>query len=87
MGLVHHETATVYYGGGRRWFKLASACRAEARAKARAKYGGSLCKLDYDDFIRAMTAVERLTRLYVRRYRATAPPPNPSPPTRMQDHG
>lgn len=42
--MVTKEIATVYYGGGRRWFTLDAACRAEAfrslkrRAHARGWY-------------------------------------------------
>lgn len=35
--MVTTEQATVYRGGGRRWFSLESACRAEARAIIRKK--------------------------------------------------
>jgi hypothetical protein len=41
---VTSESAKVYRGGGRRWFTLRAACRAEARAKMKAR-----CECDYCD--------------------------------------
>jgi hypothetical protein len=41
---VTKEAATVFRGGGRRWFTLASACSAEARAKIKTR-----CDCDYCD--------------------------------------
>lgn len=41
---VTTETATVYRGGGRRWFTKRAACRAEARAKLKSR-----CDCDYCD--------------------------------------
>lgn len=38
------EQATVYRGGGRRWFTLAAACRADARIKIKSR-----CECDYCD--------------------------------------
>lgn len=38
------ETATVYRGGGRRWFTKNAACKAEARAKIKEK-----CECDHID--------------------------------------
>jgi len=67
---IREEAATVYYGGRRRFFKLMSACRAEARTRAKAKYGRDYGTEDGVDFNRVMHAVERLARLYARRYRA-----------------
>lgn len=42
--IVRAETATVYRGGGRRYFTKRAACRAEARAKLREH-----CDCDYCD--------------------------------------
>lgn len=42
--LITKETATVYRGGGRRWFTKKSACRAEARARLKQD-----CACDYCD--------------------------------------
>lgn len=41
---ISTETATVYRGGGRRWFTRQAACRAEARAKIKER-----CECDYCD--------------------------------------
>lgn len=41
---ISTETATVYRGGGRRWFTKNAACKAEARAKIKTK-----CECDYID--------------------------------------
>jgi hypothetical protein len=69
------EAATVYRGGGRRWFTKLSACRAEARAKIKARcacdtfdtgvYGtGSItCSLHNAD--RYPKILRRLTRIYM----------------------
>lgn len=73
------ETATVYRGGGRRWFTKKAACRADARA--RLKEG---CECDYcdhpempgagrehlpchyhDGSERATKILRRLTRIYI----------------------
>lgn len=42
--MVTIEQATVYRGGGRRWFSLNAACRAEAKAIMKRK-----CECDYVD--------------------------------------
>ena len=78
------ETATVYRGGGRRWFTVQAACRAEARAKLKLN-----CDCDYcdhpempgcptedlpcqyhDGSERAAKILRRMTRLYVAAWRA-----------------
>jgi hypothetical protein len=77
---VSKETATVYRGGGRRWFTKKSACRAAARAKIKEK-----CYCDYcdhpempgcptedlpcqyhDGSDRAAKILRRLTNIYMR---------------------
>lgn len=69
------ETATVYRGGGRRWFSLRAACGAEARAVIKARYPSE--KADYEsghmtypgfywrDLPNAEKMLRRLTRAYV----------------------
>lgn len=69
------ETATVYRGGGRRWFSLASACKAEARAKIKTKcecdycdhgeYGREHLACTLHDPERYPTILRRLTRAYI----------------------
>jgi len=74
------ETATVYRGGGRRWFSLKAACRAEAKEKLRKNcdcdtfdagcYGEGhiTCALHKPE--RYPKIVRRLTRIYMAAYRA-----------------
>lgn len=66
MALVTSETATVYRGGGRRWFTIAAACRAEARKKVKKRWNDA--GLDVDDFDpdKYQETVARLSRLYRR---------------------
>ena len=80
------EQATVYRGGGRRWFTLKGACSAEARAKIKER-----CECDYcdhpempgagredllcqyhDGSVRATEILRRLTRVYMVAYRKEA---------------
>jgi hypothetical protein len=77
---VTPEPATVFRGGGRRWFTLRAACRAEARELLKKH-----CDCDYcdhegwgrehlpcrlHDSDRYPRIIKRLTDGYVRRYRA-----------------
>ena len=76
------ETATVYRGGGRRWFTQAAACRAEARARLKVDCGCDYidhegygrqylpCALHHPD--RYPKIVRRLTRIYIAAAKAAA---------------
>lgn len=73
------ETATIYRGGGRRWFTLRAACRAIARQRIYARFrasGDDLSEVD-PDILRAM--ITRRARLYERRYRKRPAPTTPHP--------
>ena len=81
---ISKETATVYRGGGRRWFTMRAACRAEAKAKLKSKCDCDYCEHDempgcpteyfpcqyHDDSERAAKILRRLTRAYVAAWRA-----------------
>lgn len=66
---IQPETATVYRGGGRRWFTLAAAERAEARKLLKSRC--ECCKGDWQtpaytcDIHRDPARFERMTRLIV----------------------
>ncbi len=81
--MISTEAATVYRGGGRRWFTLKAAAGAEVRAKLKTR-----CECDGPEarFIpgyppvtccyhngsdRAAKIKRRLTRIYMAAYRAT----------------
>ncbi|WP_457967681.1 hypothetical protein M1D68_16080 [Pseudomonas sp. R4-84] len=77
---VTTEQAEVFRGGGRRWFSLRAACRAEAAALLRKHCDCDYCdhegwgrehlpcRLHHPD--RYPRIIKRLTDGYVRRYRA-----------------
>lgn len=77
---VTTENAAVFRGGGRRWFTLRAACRAEAAALLRkhcdcdyfedgaGQHCDLPCRLHHPD--RYPRIIKRLTDGYVRRYRA-----------------
>ena len=78
---VSTETATVYRGGGRRWFTKLAACRAEARARIRERceceagcpvtgYPDYVCDYHYD-MDRYSVLVYRMARFYARKIEAT----------------
>ena len=79
---VTTEPATVFRGGGRRWFTLRAACRAEAAALFKKHCDCDYC--DHEGFGREHLPcrlhhpdrypliIKRLTNGYVRRYRAQA---------------
>jgi len=74
---VASEKATVYRGGGRRWFTLQAACNAEARAKINER-----CECDCSDYDTSPVACalheeerysvirRRLARVYRNAYKA-----------------
>jgi hypothetical protein len=76
------EAATVYRGGGRRWFTLKSACKAEARNRIKALCECDKGEIDYSPYgtppyycryhqdERYPKILRRLTRLYIAAYRA-----------------
>jgi hypothetical protein len=82
---VNPETATVYRGGGRRWFTPQAACRAEARARLKVDCGCDYC--DHEGYGREHITcsrhkpdrypkiVRRLTRIYLAAYRAAKETP------------
>jgi hypothetical protein len=82
------ETATVYRGGGRRWFSVKAACRAEARARLKVDcecdyvdhegYGREHLHCSRHDPDRYPKIVRRLTRLYIVAWRGLSE--NPSDP-------
>lgn len=75
---VTTEDATVFRGGGRRWFTLRAACKAEARALLNKHcdcdhegWGREdlPCRLHHPD--RYPRIIKRLTDGFMRRYRAS----------------
>lgn len=78
--MVTAEAATVYRGGGRRWFTLAAACRAQAKTKIKDNcmcdyidhegYGRQHLPCNYHDGSdHAEKVLRRLTRIYVKAYK------------------
>lgn len=67
---VRTETAVVYRGGGRRWFTLNAACRAQAFAKIRRRYGRAATGEDYDhdETLRRVRIARTLAHLYRRQF-------------------
>jgi hypothetical protein len=74
---VTKETATVYRGGGRRWFTKKAACTAEARARLKADCGCDYCDHEgygrenlpcqyHDGSERADKILRRLAAIYYR---------------------
>lgn len=65
--------ARIYYGGGRRWFTLKAACKAEAKAliKARAFKRQGFFLDDGDKYPHAL--VTRVARLLEREHRRNTP--------------
>ena len=65
--------ARIYYGGGRRWLTLRAACKAEskARIKARAIQRRGFFLDDGDKYPHALVA--RYARLLEREHRRTTP--------------
>ena len=68
--MVRTEAAVVYRGGGRRWFTLAAACRAQAFAKIQQRYGRPAGGEDYDhdDILRRVRIARTLAYLYRRQF-------------------
>lgn len=65
--------ARIYYGGGRRYFTLKAACRAEAKARIKAR---AINRLGFfldegDEYPTAL--VDRVARLLEREHRRTTP--------------
>lgn len=71
--MIATETATVYRGGGRRWFTKMAACRAEAKARLKTRCecerpdpkhgdGGYQCRYHRDENYTRL--VRRLARIY-----------------------
>lgn len=84
---VGDDVARVYRGGGRRWFTLKAAARAEAKAKIRARcdcYDGDEftpsepCHYHADPD-RFVALVDRFAHFIVRDYRRIASPPTEAP--------
>ena len=65
--------ARIYYGGGRRWFSLKAACRAEAKTliKARAVKRQGFFLDDGDEYPVAL--INRVARILERQHRRTTP--------------
>lgn len=73
--MIKSSVATVYHGGGKRYFTLKAACRAEARKKVQSTYldrGWELDEIYGDPSGRNQTVIERLARLYYRQARRAA---------------
>ena len=85
---VTTETATVYRGGGRRWFSLKAACNAEARARLKKNCDCDHCdhpeipggwREDFpcrfhDGSERAAKILRRLARIYLAAARKAGQP-------------
>lgn len=76
------ESATVYRGGGRRWFTKRAACKAEARAKINKDCGCDYCDHGgygrehlpcgrHVDGERYAKMLRRLTRIYINAAKAS----------------
>lgn len=65
--------ARVYHGGGRRWFTLAGACKAEAKArvKERCRVHPDYFLYDSDSYVAKL--IDRYARLLEREHRRTTP--------------
>jgi hypothetical protein len=82
--MIRVSTATVYHGGGRRWFSLKAAANAEAGAKIKARcdcddglisemdracgYYSACCQY-HDGSDFAIKVRRRLARVYINAYR------------------
>lgn len=92
--MIRASAATVYHGGGRRWFTLKGACSAEAKQRIRERK--ATCDCDYctheempgcpdEEFPctlhgdRYPVALRRLTRMYIAAYRAAPTPAKEAP--------
>lgn len=77
---VEKSQAVVYHGGGRRWFTLKAACRAEAKKTLKTRcecehmdhgaMGSEWLICWYHEEERNVVLMRRLTGAYMRRFRA-----------------